>query len=105
MKTLGWVSTGVLSVLLGASAVAFAQDKPEDVKPPRQEEPKQDEAKPRKDEAKPENRQEQNGARKRRTRLPARNIRNSRKHTPGRRERASAFLTTSSGSTLAVSMS
>ena len=59
MKTLGWVSTGILSVLLGASGVALAQDKPEDIRPPKQEEPKQDEAKPRKDEAKPQNRPEQ----------------------------------------------
>jgi hypothetical protein len=48
MKLLGWVSTGVMTLLLGASTVVCAQDKPDDVKPPKQEEPKRDEAKPEK---------------------------------------------------------
>jgi hypothetical protein len=52
MKLSGWVSAGILSLLLGASTAVFAQDKPDDVKP-QQEEQKKDEAKPRKDEAKP----------------------------------------------------
>ena len=51
MKKFSWVSTGFLSLLLGASTVVFAQN--DDVKPPQQEEPKQEEAKPRKDEVKP----------------------------------------------------
>jgi hypothetical protein len=50
---IAWLSTGVLSLLLAGSAGVFAQDKPDEDKPPRQEEPKKDDAKPPKDEAKP----------------------------------------------------
>jgi hypothetical protein len=46
MKILGWVSTGVMTLMLGASTVVLAQDKPDEVKPAQQEEPKRDEAKP-----------------------------------------------------------
>jgi hypothetical protein len=46
MKLFGWVSTGVLCLLLGASTGVFAQDKPDDPKPPKQEDAKP-EAKPR----------------------------------------------------------
>jgi hypothetical protein len=68
MKLLGWVSTGAITLMLGASTVVLAQDRNDDVKPPQQqEEEKRDEAKPRKEEAKPpkqgeakpENRQEE----------------------------------------------
>ncbi len=52
MKTYGWVSAGVLSLLLGASAGAFAQDKTDDVKPPKQEDARP-EAKPQADEDRP----------------------------------------------------
>ena len=51
MKLLGWVSTGVMTLLLGASTVVLAQDKNEEEKPPQQEEPKRDEAKPEKRQA------------------------------------------------------
>lgn len=68
MKLLGWVSTGAITLMLGASTVVLAQDRNDDVKPPQQQqEEKRDEAKPRKEEvkppkqneAKPENRQEE----------------------------------------------
>ena len=68
MKLLGWVSTGAITLMLGASTVVLAQDRNDDVKPPQQQqEEKRDEAKPRReeakpqkqDEAKPENRQQQ----------------------------------------------
>jgi hypothetical protein len=68
MKLLGWVSTGAIILMLGASTVVLAQDRNDDVKPPQQQqEEKRDEAKPRREEAKPpkqgeakpENRQEQ----------------------------------------------
>jgi hypothetical protein len=52
MKKFGWVYTSVLSLLLAASTIAFAQDN-NDVKPRQQDEPKQEETKPRKDESKP----------------------------------------------------
>jgi hypothetical protein len=59
MRALRFLNVAILSVLVGCTAVAFAQDdKPQDDKPARQEdpkpEPKQDEAKPPKqDEAQP----------------------------------------------------
>src|SRR5580704_364485 len=63
MKLHAWVSTGVMSLLLGASTVVLAQDKNDEVKPPQQEEPKRDEARPeRRPEQEPreQNKQEQN---------------------------------------------
>jgi hypothetical protein len=67
MKLHQWASAGVMTLLLVASTIVFAQDKPEDAK--RQDEPKREEAAPRKDEmkpkqgeAKPEKRQEQGRA-------------------------------------------
>jgi len=69
MKLLGWVSTGAITLMLGASTVVLAQDRNDDVKPPQQQEEKRDEAKPTKEkeeakptkqgDAKPENRQGQ----------------------------------------------
>ncbi len=67
MKLLGWVSTGAITLMLGASTVVLAQDRNDDVKPPQQQEEKREEAKPRReeakpqkqDEAKPENRQQE----------------------------------------------
>jgi hypothetical protein len=51
MRALRFASVAVLSVLLGSAAVGYAQDeKQQDEKPARQEEPK---AEPRQDEAKP----------------------------------------------------
>jgi len=53
MKMIGWVSTGFLSLLLVGSTAVVAQDKPDEDKPPRQEEPKKDDVKPPKDDEKP----------------------------------------------------
>jgi hypothetical protein len=60
-KNLGWVSVGILSLLLGASTALVAQDKPDEVQPPKQDERKPDDAKPRKqqEEAKPPKHDEQ----------------------------------------------
>ena len=67
MKLHRWASAGVMTLLLGASTIVFAQDKPEDAKPqdePKREEsaPRKDEMKPKQDEAKPEKRQEEKQA-------------------------------------------
>jgi hypothetical protein len=51
MKITRWVSTAVLSVLLGTTALVWAQDEHNDAKPP--EEPKPEAARPARDEAKP----------------------------------------------------
>jgi hypothetical protein len=58
MKLLGWVSTGAITLMLGASTVVLAQDRNDDVKPPQQQEEKREEAKPRKEEAKPQKQDE-----------------------------------------------
>ena len=61
MKTLRFLNLAILSVLVGSTALVYAQDeKPQEEKPARQEEakpqPRQDEAKPpRQNEAKPSN--------------------------------------------------
>jgi hypothetical protein len=67
MKLHRWASAGMMALLLGASTVVFAQDKPEDAKPqdePKREEaaPRKDEMKPKQDEVKPEKRQEEQRA-------------------------------------------
>jgi|HubBroStandDraft_6_1064221.scaffolds.fasta_scaffold508353_2 hypothetical protein len=51
MKITRWVSTAALSVLLGTTALVWAQDEHNDAKPP--EEPRPEAARPARDEAKP----------------------------------------------------
>lgn len=58
MKLPGWVSTGAITLMLGASTVVLAQDRNDEVKPPQQQEEKRDEAKPRREEAKPQKHEE-----------------------------------------------
>jgi len=58
MRLFGWIGAGALSLLLGTSTAAFAQqDKEQEVRPPQQEEPKaepkHEEAKPGKEEGRP----------------------------------------------------
>jgi hypothetical protein len=70
MRALRFLNLAILSVLIGCSALVYAQDdKPQENKPPQQEEPKpqpkpdemkpQDEAKPHPDEAKPSKQEKQ----------------------------------------------
>lgn len=60
MRAFRFLNLGILAALLASSAVLYAQDeKPQEDKPAKQEEPKKDNAKPEsKDMAKPESKQD-----------------------------------------------
>src|SRR6266852_3365281 len=76
MQAARFLSTAVLSFLLGSSIAVFAQQQEErrdEAKPPRPEEPRREEAKPpRQDEAKPPRQEEAKPPRESATRTPRR---------------------------------